>query len=103
MGDEVEGMEQDRMLKGLQCLMEKLIVQAEEVSEESGEQSHPPDLCFRGIAGPTNKGQTRGKPAAGKDTALDLEADWCQLPLRVSARFLPASAALSFRCAVIPI
>ena len=42
MGDEVEGMERDRMLKGLQCPVEKLIVKAEEISEESGEQSHPP-------------------------------------------------------------
>lgn len=42
MGDEVEGMERDWMLKGLQCPVEKLIVQAEEISEESGEQSHPP-------------------------------------------------------------
>lgn len=42
MGDEVEGMEQDQMLKGLQCPVEKFILQAEGTSEESGEQSHTP-------------------------------------------------------------
>lgn len=42
MGDEVKGMEQDWTMKGLECPVEKFILQAEGISEESGGQSHPP-------------------------------------------------------------
>ena len=41
MGDEVEGMEQGWMLKGLEWLVEEFILQVEGISEESGKQSHP--------------------------------------------------------------